>query len=429
MSTDSAPMGNGGGTEIGSAVSAGWPADVLRGKGWRFRRIVLVLALFAAALAEIYYSHHPTAPYSAAPAACRVSTPPHQLSPLSSSQALKAAIISYHALQVCFGGPRGTFRAPFEGMASAWPESQALAALLGLAATSGAPRTLKTVISKKMGVLEFYWTANGGYHPSGLWPSGGRGVTKFDDNAWLGLDLVKAFQITDRSYYLTQAEAVAAFEKTGWSNNPNFAFPGGIFWQEPAYGSHRNAVSTDGAALLNARLYALTGIKTYLKDAEKYLHWSVSALTLSNGLIGDQISETGVVTHKAWSYNQGLVISVYTSLYRSTKKPAYLAAAELLAEKSLSYLTSRKRLEKQPPVFDAIYFRSLARLDSIEPDKDFVKALQDYATYLYSEMNSSTGVIHSGPLTTGSKSWLLTQAAATQVFTLYAATSSHAVSA
>lgn len=389
----------------------------------RLIRLMLALTITVAALLELRSWQTVSRPYASAPASCNVTPTPRRTGTITSAESLQAAINSYNALQVCFGGPRGSFRGPYVGLAAAWPESQALSALLYLANISSAPASIKSGIVQKMAVLNSYWDPKGGYFPSGRWFSTGRGVKKYDDNAWLGLDLVDAYLVTHKTSYLDQARAVATFETTGWAKNAHFVDPGGLYWQQSQYGQHRNAVSTAGAALLNGELYATTGIKLYRNRAEQYLHWTVSALTLKNGLIGDQISIDGVVNHRVWSYNQGLVIAANVSLYKTTKNPAYLAAAQLLAQKSLSYLISGGRLERQPQVFDAIYFRGLMSLNAVAPDARYLHALQSYATYLYDRMVPSTGVVHLGPMTTISTGWLLTQAAATQVFTLLASTS------
>ncbi len=394
----------------------------------RLFRLMLALVVTFAALFELHSWQTVARPYASAPASCNVTPTPRRTGMITSAESLQAAVSSYNALQVCFGGPKGSFRGPFVGLAAAWPESQALSALLYLASDPNAPTSVRSGIVQKMAVLKSYWDHKGGFFPSGRWFSSGKGVKKYDDNAWLGLDLVNAFLITHKATYLEQARAVATFETTGWSRNAHFVDPGGLYWQQSQYGKHRNAVSTAGAALLNGRLYAITGIKLYRNRAEQYLHWTASALMLKNGLIGDQISIDGVVNHRVWSYNQGLVIAANVSLYKSTKNPSYLAAARLLAQKSLSYLTSRSRLEEQPQVFDAIYFRGLMSLNAVAPDARYLRALQSYATYLYDRMVPSTGVVHLGPMTTASTGWLLTQAAATQVFTLMGSTS-HTLSA
>ena len=389
----------------------------------RLLRLVLALAITVAAVLELRSWQNVARPYSSAPASCNATPTPRRTGVITSAESLQAAVNSFNALQVCFGGPQGSFRGPFVGLAAAWPESQALSALLYLANVHSAPASIRSEIVQKMAVLNNYWDPKGGYFPSGRWFSTGIGIKKYDDNAWLGLDLVDAYLITHKASYLDKARAVAQFETTGWSKNAHFVDPGGLYWQQPPYGQHRNAVSTAGAALLNGQLYGITGIKLYRNRAEQYLHWTVSALTLKNGLIGDQISVDGVVNHRVWSYNQGLVIAADVSLYKTTRNPAYLVAAQLLAQKSLSYLTSGNRLEHQPQVFDAIFFRGLMSLNAVAPDARYFRALRSYATYLYDRMVPSTGVVHLGPMTTVSTGWLLTQAAATQVFTLMGSTS------
>ena len=404
------------------------PHGVGHKSSWLSRVLVAILLLAVASLKLVPWHDTPT-PYPSAPAFCAKTAKIRSTVDITPTEALAAAINSYNALKACFGGPMDSFRGPYVGLASAWPESQALAAMIYLSGVSKPSGSVTDSIEQNISILKNYWDPKGGYFPNGRWFAKGVGVKKFDDNAWLGMDLANAYLLTRDPVYLNKAEAVAKFEATGWSSNKAFAFPGGIFWQEPKYGHHRNAVSTAGAALLNAQLFAITGTGLYRNRAEKYLHWTVTALTLKNGLIGDQISANGVVSRNIWSYNQGLVIATYTSLYKTTKNPVYVAAAGLLAEHSLRYFGTGSHLERQPPVFDAIYLRSLAELYAVAPNPDYLHALQSYATYLYQRMVPSTGVIRQGPMANSSTGWLLTQAAATQVFTIYATMAGHSVRA
>lgn len=412
---------------IGTAAAIELPPNsVGRDSSW-LNRVLIALLVIAVTSLKLVPWHDTPRPYPSAPAYCATTAKVRRTADITPAQALAAAVNSYSALKACFGGPLGSFQGPYVGLASAWPESQALAAMLGLSGISKTSGSITDSIEQNISVLRNYWDPKGGYFPSGRWFATGVGIKKFDDNAWLGMDLANAYLLTRNPAYLNQAEAVAKFEATGWSSNKHFAFPGGVFWQEPKYGHHRNAVSTAGAALLNAQLFAITGAGLYRNRAEEYLHWTVSALTLKNGMIGDQISADGIVSKNIWSYNQGLVIATYTSLYKTTKNPIYLAAAELLAEHSLRYFGTDRRLELQPQVFDAIYLRSLAELYSVAPNSEYLHTLRSYATYLFQRMVPSTGVIRRGPMTSSSTSWLLTQAAATQVFTIYAAMAGHAV--
>lgn len=141
----------------------------------RLTHVILALTIVTATLFELRSWQTSPRPYASAPASCRVTPAPRAIASITSTTALHAAVSSYNALEVCFGGPRGSFSGPFIGLAAAWPESQALTALLGLAALGGTPASLRSDIAQHMSVLSNYWDPKGGYFPSGRWYSTGRG--------------------------------------------------------------------------------------------------------------------------------------------------------------------------------------------------------------------------------------------------------------
>ncbi|MGC8460995.1 MAG: glycoside hydrolase family 76 protein [Candidatus Dormibacteria bacterium] len=396
--------------------------------GYRLRRIAVAVTVIAASYLGFQAYRTFSTPYGTIPASCKVSPPPGTQSAITPAQASQAARKSFAALEKCFGTANGSFRGLYVGPATAWPESQGMAALLGLGRLPNMPPSLRNSIAQHMSNLADYWdSAHGGYYPGGRWFIFGGGVKKYDDNAWMGMDLLDAYSLTHNHAYLTQAERVATFEATGWSRNQRYPSPGGVFWQEPSSGTDRNAVSTGGAALLNAELYRITGKPLYKDRAEQYIAWTVNTLTLKNGLIGDHISVDGTVSPAIWSYNQGLVIATYASLFSTTGNKDYLDAANALAERTLSYLDTGSRMAAEPPIFESIFMRSLANLNTISPRPEYLKAMQRWATVMYNHMVKGTGVVHEGPVNTAATGWLLTQAAAVQAFSTYAtaATAQH----
>ncbi len=394
--------------------------------GYRLRRVAAAVAVLAASYLGLQAYRTFQSPYGTMPASCKVTPAPGTATALTPAEAAKAAQLSFQALENCFGTENGSFRGLYLGPATAWPESQAMAALLGLTRLPNMPASLRASISGHMANLGDYWdSTHGGYFPGGRWFIFGGGVKKYDDNAWMGIDLLDAYSLTHDSSYLAQAERVAAFEATGWSTNRHYPSPGGVFWQEPSSGTDRNAVSTGGAALLNAELFRITGKQVYRNNAEQYVAWTVNTLTLNNGLIGDHISADGTVDPTVWSYNQGLVIGTYASLFSSTGNPAYLDAAHALAERTITYLNTDNRMAEEPPVFVSIFMRSLGNLNEIAPKPEYLKAMQSWATLMYNHMVKGTGVVHEGPVATAATGWLITQASAVQAFTTYATAATH----
>lgn len=218
--------------------------------------------------------------------------------------------------------------------AAAWDYSWALAALEDVAALPGGQRYLPLVRQVTNG-LQAYWDA--GAVPPAYAPTpnpGASAVKYFDDNAWVGLDLVTAWRLTGDRAYLLRAEAVMRYEQSGWD-----AAGGGIWWSDAR--TYRNTAANAPAAELAARLYLATGQRAYLAFAERVYAWERTTLTQPDGWVADGIGTLNlpVDVHEAqYTYNYGAVIGAATELYRATHAAAYLAEARRVAAYALAHL-------------------------------------------------------------------------------------------
>ncbi len=270
-----------------------------------------------------------------------------------------------------------------------------------------------------MAVLADYEDPAGGYYPGPWWFFVGGGVRKYDDNLFVSLDLIAAYRETHTARYLQMAEADARYIETGWSTDGTLPHPGGQYWEDPRFGRDRNAVTTGGAALLDAELYQETSISSYRVWAERDMRWLVSTLGLPSGLLADHISPSGTVAAKVWSYNQGLAIGAWVALYSATGRPEFLHSAVQLAQRALSFFRTHGFGDQTVP-FNAVFFDYLMNLDRVAPNARYRLALQSYATYLFDHMNHADGVVHVTGYDSAPTQWLITQAAAVRVFAYFA---------
>jgi hypothetical protein len=411
-------------------ASAETGADTATGRSERFGtswplsssliRVIAVISLGVALVFTALTAVEFSTPYGTIPDQCRsVPEPTHDV--LTSRTAVTAAVRAYQALVTCFGGARGSFKGLYLGpAATAWPESQALAGLLAIAPMPGTPIEIRQSVASRMAVLADYRDPAGGYYPGPRWFFVGGGVRKYDDNLFVSLDLMAAYRETHSARYLQMAEADARYIETGWSTDGTLPHPGGQYWEDPRFGRDRNAVTTGGAALLDAELYQETGNSSYRVWAERDMRWLVSTLGLGAGLLADHISSSGAVADKVWSYNQGLAIGAWVALYSATGRPGFLHSAEDLAQRSLSFFR-KHGLGDQTVPFNAVFFDYLVNLDRVAPNAQYGLALQSYATYLFDHMNHADGVVHVTGYDGAPTQWLITQAAAVRVFAYFAA--------
>ena len=57
-------------------------------------------------------------------------------------------------------------------------------------------------------------------------PAGPGGPKYYDDNDWMGIELVRSYELTHKPATLGSAEAIMAFEMAGWDAKPRTRLPG-----------------------------------------------------------------------------------------------------------------------------------------------------------------------------------------------------------
>jgi hypothetical protein len=219
--------------------------------------------------------------------------------------------------------------------AAVWDVSWALAAIEDVAALPGARGRWLPTLRLVTQSLQAYWDA--GAEPPAYAPTQNpspSAVKYFDDNAWVGLDLVTAWRLTGDRRDLYRAEAVMRYEESGWDSQG-----GGIWWNDQR--NYRNTAANAPTAELAARLYLATGDHSYLAWAERIDHWEMGTLVAADGWVADGIGALNlpVGIHDAqYTYNYGAVVGAAVELYRATGQVAYLHQAERVAAYALAHL-------------------------------------------------------------------------------------------
>jgi hypothetical protein len=190
----------------------------------------------------------------------------------------------------------------------------------------------------------------------------------FDDNAWVGLELVRLHLRTGDPDPLADARRVFAFVAGG--QDPD----GAVRWVEG--GRSRNACSTAPAAELALQLHLVEPDGALVRFARRAMGWLDGTLRLASGLIADH-EDGGRVDPAVWSYNQGSALGAFALLHRAQERDADLDAAMRLAHVSLDRFRG-ETLWTHPPVFNAVWFRNLADLDAIAPVPGLADALDHY---------------------------------------------------
>jgi hypothetical protein len=337
------------------------------------------------------------------------------------------ALVSFQAMQKAYyilgsGLYKGE---PFSYL---WPFSQALAATVSVANVPALHTVMTRELKARLVGLRAYLDPDNSGAPEGTFvstlagfdgtvapPVGPGGAKYYDDNAWIGIELMRMYRQTHESSALGSAEGIMAFEMEGWQGSPELGCSGGVPFSNLPGNTDRNTITTAPAAELGLQLYKATANPQYLQFAVQAYEWVRSCLLLGGtNMYGDHVNRRGLVEPHLYSYTQGVMIGAGTLLYQATGNSAYLYEARQTAAASLAYFTP-ERIGAENPFFPSIYFRNLMYLDSVTHDPPGPKVAQAYVDYAWTHLRLTGNLFVAGSPPSGQ---LLVQAAIVQIYAL-----------
>jgi hypothetical protein len=274
-----------------------------------------------------------------------------------------------------------------------FPFSQALAATTAMAGIPAYRSQLRIAVKEVAAGLRWYWNKRSrppGYE-SGALVSGG-GEKFYDDNEWVGLQLLRSYRMLGDRALLSRAIEVFRLVVFGWDGNRRHPCPGGVWWTQREGTFKRNTVSNAPGAELALQLYQLTRQSIYLQWAKRMYHWVRICLREASGLYADNIDLAGTIDKSIYIYNQGTMLGTEVLLYQVSGDPRYLERAVEAAHTTMSFFTSAQ-LEGQNPFFFAIFAENLMRLNAVAPNPAYPAYLEEYASRAWSTYrNAETGL-------------------------------------
>ena len=221
-----------------------------------------------------------------------------------------------------------------------WREAAAFSALV--AAARNEPKTYRPVLAKFFRSLDSYWDAKApvpGYEPA---PTRGNGNDKYyDDNAWLVITFLEAYELTGDRAYFTRARDTGRFVASGWDEQGG----GGIWWHQTHKDGSKNTCANGPAAVGYLRLARLGPEKestAWVEAARKAVDWTDAKLRSADGLYDDRmIVATGEVKKGKLTYNAALMLRAALGLYRQTGRAEYLEEAKGIG-KAAGWFTDRQ---------------------------------------------------------------------------------------
>jgi predicted alpha-1,6-mannanase (GH76 family) len=247
----------------------------------------------------------------------------------------------------------------------------------------------------------------------------------YDDNTWVGLNLLRAYHMFPEEPLLDTAKLI--FQRTiAGIDREQECTKGLIFWKFQGLGTKnkdRNAISTAPTGQLGVHLSQITGDEWYLNMSKK-LYESVHTHLFDHKerLYSDHKTDSCEIDTRKFSYNQGSMIGLGVMLSKSTRNTSYLSQAEETARRSLEFYTVDILLD-HPVEFHAIYFRNLLFLHGNTTDatlkKDILSSMQGYANYIWdhTRIDPDTALFR---FPNHASTTLLQQASITQIYAMLA---------
>jgi len=152
----------------------------------------------------------------------------------------------------------------------------------------------------------------------------------YDDESWMCMALIRAYDLTNDARYLEQATLLYSDIETAWDTTCCGSNPGGIWWDRAH--TQKATASNAGPALAGTRLYLRTGDPSYLAFAQQvYSYWLDNMVNPLTHQVGDHIRTDGTVVWWRFTYNEGLMIGASVELYEASGDPTYLSNANDIA--------------------------------------------------------------------------------------------------
>ncbi len=248
-----------------------------------------------------------------------------------------------------------------------WLQSVMFANLV--AAARNEPDTYGPRLEKYFTALDSYWDDKvtiPGYEAA---PTRGNGHDKYyDDNAWLVITFLEAYETNKDPRYLQRADATLKFVLSGWDEESG----GGIWWHQEHKDGTKNACSNGPSAvgcLQLARFVDQDQAKALIEQARKIVDWTTDALQDDDGLFDDRkVVATGEIKRGKLTYNSALMLRALLGLYRATGDKHYLEQAQRIGKAGDWFLDQRTGVYR-----DAVRYSHFM----IEADLELYRATQE----------------------------------------------------
>jgi uncharacterized protein YyaL (SSP411 family) len=198
----------------------------------------------------------------------------------------------------------------------------------------------------------------------------GQDTRYYDDNQWIGIAAMDAYERTKNKAYLVLGQKTYRFMMTGFDQ----ATGGGIYWREGDHAT-KNTCSNGPGILLALQLYQATKEKGYLDTALLLYRWTNEKLQAPNGLFYDAIKLPSLKLDKRiYAYNSGTMLQANVILAQITKQENYLTEAKRIAA------AAEKHFFKDGKFVDSYWFSAVLMRGFVALYSNDKAKLQIFAT-------------------------------------------------
>ncbi|GLU55930.1 hydrolase [Dyadobacter frigoris] len=210
----------------------------------------------------------------------------------------------------------------------------------------------------------------------------------YDDNQWIAIACLDAYNRTKKKSYLDIAEEIYRFQMTGYDEKSG----GGLYWKEDEKNT-KNTCSNGPGILVALQLYKITKKKEYLTAAIKLYDWTNRNLRSADGIFYDAIKIPSLKIDSAkYTYNTGTMLQSNVLLYRITKEKKYLDEAELIAGSAEKYFYKNKKLPGNY-WFNVVLLRGYEELYKVNKNKKQWQFFVDDAERIWKNERDEKGLI------------------------------------
>ncbi|WP_431213988.1 glycoside hydrolase family 76 protein [Puia sp. P3] len=233
----------------------------------------------------------------------------------------------------------------------------------------------------------------------------------YDDNQWIAIADLDAYNRTHQQKYLDQAELIDRFMMTGLDTVSG----GGFYWREGDKSS-KNTCSNGPGILIALQLYKITHKQEYLNTALAVYAWTNKWLESPEGVYYDNIRTPSLKISKAtYTYNTGTMLQANVLLYGITKDEKYLTEAKRVAAAGKQHFFKDGRLPGNY-WFNAVFLRGYEALYRVDHNRDWIDFFVQDAEAVWNTRDTATDMVGPKP----AKS-LIDQAAMIEIYARLAA--------